>query len=146
MPKVTQLQSVAVRIRPNPGDLAPDPLFLGTLLQCLRHTCALLCQLCLAKCNSTDCSPPGSLSMGFSKQEYWSGLPFPSPGDLPSLQVTYQMYYLQMFSPILSVVFSLSCVLWSTKIFGFGGVQFIFSLGTCVLVSFLRNHCSIQGL
>ena len=24
-----------------------------------------------------------SLSMGFSKQEYWSGLPFPSPGDLP---------------------------------------------------------------
>ena len=21
--------------------------------------------------------------MGFSRQEYWSGLPFPSPGDLP---------------------------------------------------------------
>ena len=25
--------------------------------------------------------PP--LSMGFSRQEYWSGLPFPFPGDLP---------------------------------------------------------------
>ena len=25
----------------------------------------------------------GSLSMEFSRQEYWSGLPFPSPGDLP---------------------------------------------------------------
>ena len=24
------------------------------------------------------------LSMGFSKQEYWSGLPFPSPGELPN--------------------------------------------------------------
>ena len=24
-----------------------------------------------------------SLSMGFSREEYWSGLPFPSPGDLP---------------------------------------------------------------
>ena len=24
-----------------------------------------------------------SLSMGFSRQEYWRGLPFPSPGDLP---------------------------------------------------------------
>ena len=24
-----------------------------------------------------------SLSMGFSRQEYWSGLLFPSPGDLP---------------------------------------------------------------
>ena len=26
----------------------------------------------------------GPLSMGFSRQEYWSGLPFPSPGDLPN--------------------------------------------------------------
>ena len=25
-------------------------------------------------------TPP---SMGFSRQEYWSGLPFPSPGDIP---------------------------------------------------------------
>jgi len=24
-----------------------------------------------------------SLSMGFPRQEYWSGLPFPAPGDLP---------------------------------------------------------------
>ena len=28
-----------------------------------------------------------SLFMGFSSQEYWSGLPFPSPGDLPDLEV-----------------------------------------------------------
>ena len=25
----------------------------------------------------------GPQSIGFSRQEYWSGLPFPSPGDLP---------------------------------------------------------------
>ena len=25
-----------------------------------------------------------ALSMGFSRQGYWSGLPFPSPGDLPN--------------------------------------------------------------
>ena len=25
-----------------------------------------------------------SQPMGFSRQEYWSGLPFPSPGDLPN--------------------------------------------------------------
>ena len=24
------------------------------------------------------------LSVGFSRQEYWNGLPFPSPGDLPN--------------------------------------------------------------
>ena len=27
------------------------------------------------------------LSMKFSRQEYWSGLPFPSPGDLPDLGI-----------------------------------------------------------
>ena len=27
-------------------------------------------------------APQAPLSMGFSRQEYWSGLPFPSPGDL----------------------------------------------------------------
>ena len=30
---------------------------------------------------SVACQTP--VSMEFSKQEYWSGLPFPSPGDLP---------------------------------------------------------------
>ena len=30
-----------------------------------------------------DCSPPATLSMEFPRQEYWSELPFPSPGDLP---------------------------------------------------------------
>ena len=30
-----------------------------------------------------DCSPQVSLSMEFSRQEHWSGLSFPSPGDLP---------------------------------------------------------------
>ena len=33
-------------------------------------------------CDPVDCSTPGSSSMGFSRQEYWSGLPFPSPRDL----------------------------------------------------------------
>ena len=35
--------------------------------------------------NPMDCSlPESSLSMEFSRQEYWSGLPFPSSGDLPN--------------------------------------------------------------
>ena len=28
-----------------------------------------------------------SLSIGFSRQEYWSGLPFPPPGDLPDPRI-----------------------------------------------------------
>ena len=31
-----------------------------------------------------DCSCQTPLSMGFARQEYWSGLPGPPPGDLPN--------------------------------------------------------------
>ena len=35
-------------------------------------------------CDPMDCSPPATaLSMRFSRHQYWHGLPFPSPGDLP---------------------------------------------------------------
>ena len=44
----------------------------------------LVSQPSLTLCVPMDCSPPGPLSMEFSRQEYWSGLPFPSPGDLPN--------------------------------------------------------------
>ena len=46
-------------------------------------------QSCPTLCDPMDCSPPGSSVHGifffffFFRQEYWSGLPFPSPGDLP---------------------------------------------------------------
>ena len=30
-----------------------------------------------------DCSPPGSSVLGSPRQEYWSGSPFPPPGELP---------------------------------------------------------------
>ena len=37
-------------------------------------------------CNPMDCSQV-LLSMGFPRQEYWSRLPFPSPGDLPHPEI-----------------------------------------------------------
>ena len=42
-------------------------------------------QSCPTLCNPIDCSPPSQahLSVGFSSQEYYSGLPCPPPGDLP---------------------------------------------------------------
>ena len=37
-------------------------------------------QSCLTLCDPIDGSPPGSPpALGFSRQEHWSGLPFPSP-------------------------------------------------------------------
>ena len=36
-------------------------------------------QLCPTVCDPIDSSPSGTPSLGFSRQEHWSGLPFPSP-------------------------------------------------------------------
>ena len=38
-------------------------------------------------CDPVDCSPPGSSVLVISQQENWSGLPFPSPGDLSNLGI-----------------------------------------------------------
>ena len=39
------------------------------------------------------------LSMGFSRQEHWSGLPFPSPGDLPDPGIEPRSPALQEMAP-----------------------------------------------
>ena len=44
---------------------------------------AKLLQSCLMLHNPMDLAYQAPLSMGFSRQEYWSELPFPPPGDLP---------------------------------------------------------------
>ena len=41
-------------------------------------------QSCPTLCDPMGCSPPGSLSMGYPRQEYWRALLFSSPGDLPN--------------------------------------------------------------
>ena len=40
-------------------------------------------QSCPTLCDTWTVAHQTPPSMGFSRQEYWSGLPFPSPGDLP---------------------------------------------------------------
>ena len=58
------------------------------------------------------CQAP--LSMGFSRQEYWSGLPFPSPGDLPDPGI-------EPGSPTLQVD-SLACLSKLSSILSFLGI------------------------
>ena len=49
----------------------------------------LVTKSCSTLCDLMDCSPAGYiLPMGFSRQECWSGLLFPSPGDLPDSRVS----------------------------------------------------------
>ena len=43
----------------------------------------LVAQLCPTLCDPVDCSPPGSSAHGILQARYWSGLPFPPPGDFP---------------------------------------------------------------
>ena len=43
----------------------------------------LVARLCLTLATPCTVACQAPLSMGFSRQEYWSGLPFPSPEDLP---------------------------------------------------------------
>ena len=45
--------------------------------------CMLIGQLCLTLCNPWTIARRAPLSMELSRQEYCSGLPFPSPGELP---------------------------------------------------------------
>ena len=66
---------VSSRIRP----AAPGWLYPRKPYACV---CTNWVQLCLTLCDPMNCSQ-ALLSMGFSRQEYWSGLPCPPPENLP---------------------------------------------------------------
>ena len=57
-------------------------------------------------------APP---SVGFSRQEYWSGLPFPSPGDLPDSGINPPAP--SFTSPALTGVFFTISTTWETPVF-----------------------------
>ena len=50
----------------------------------LCYVRAKLVQSCLTLCNPVEWACQAPLSMEFSRQEYWRGLTFPPPGDLPN--------------------------------------------------------------
>ena len=47
----------------------------------------LVSKSCLTLTTSWTVARQAPLPMGFSRQEYWSGLPFPAPGDPPNPQI-----------------------------------------------------------
>jgi len=46
--------------------------------------CGLVAKSCPTLVTPWTVAHQAPLSMGFPRREYWSGLPFPSPGDLPN--------------------------------------------------------------
>ena len=61
-------------------------------------TKVLVTQLCPTLSDPMDCSRQAPLSMGFPRQEYWSWLPFTSPGDPPDPGTEPRSLALQMSS------------------------------------------------
>ena len=58
---------------------------------CFKLVCVKPLQSCPTLCDPMDYSRPGSSLHGFSRQEYWSGLPCPSLGDHsnPGIELAY---------------------------------------------------------
>ena len=63
------------------------PLFLGYLFTNICGDCCSVAKSCHSFATPWTIAQQTPLSMGFSRQEYWSGLPFPSPGDLSILGI-----------------------------------------------------------
>ena len=55
----------------------------------------LVAKSCLTLATPWTVALQAPVSMGFSRQEYWSGLPFPPPGDLPDPEIKPQSTALQ---------------------------------------------------
>ena len=83
---------------PSARVILPFPIMLGSSVICFVFELSICASTSTARCESSLCvlsrsvvsnyllphgvQPP--LCMEFSRQEYWSGLTFPSPGDLPN--------------------------------------------------------------
>ena len=72
-------------------------------------------QSCSTLCDPMNCSCQAPLSMEFSRQEYWNGLPCPPPGDLPSQGI-------KPMSPALQVD-SLPLSHWGSPILKYSDLQ-----------------------
>ena len=68
----------------------------------MNHVFMLSCQSCPTLCNPLGLQLSRPLSMGFSKQEYWSGCPFPPAGDHPNPELSMRLLHWQVDSLPLS--------------------------------------------
>ena len=71
------------------------------LLQCMKvESESEVAQSCLTLCDPMDCSLPGSSIHGFSRQEYWRGVPLPSPNwRLITYNIVLVLPYINMNPP-----------------------------------------------
>ena len=75
------------------------------------YACAKLLQSGLTVYDPRTVARQAPLSMGFSRQEYWSGLPFPPPGDLPDPEIQSE----SLMSPALASGFFTTSATWEAQ-------------------------------
>ena len=74
--------------QPSSHTFSPFPVFFLSWGVFLVHACTHVCRRCLVFRSHLTFETPGTVThqapLSFSRQEYWSGLLFPSPGDIPN--------------------------------------------------------------
>ena len=95
---------------------------------------ATLLQSCPTLCNPVDCTHQAPLSMRFSRQEYWSGLPCSPPGDLPHPGIEPR----SLMSPALASKFFTTSIHFTHCLI----LKKKYSQGISLAVQWLRLHAS----
>ena len=113
--------------------------------------------MCVCVCVCTSCAqslrrvhlfaipwtacPPSSSSMEFSRQEYWSGLPFPPPGDLPRPEIELK----SLASPTLAGRFFTTSATWEAlwqifRLFSIRNYYKILTIVPCAIQQVLVSY------
>ena len=104
----------------------------STLNTAVAAAAAVSLQSCPTLCDPTDGSPPGSPSLGFSRQEHWSGLPFPSPMHESESEVAQSCLILSnlmdcsLLGSSIHGIFQARVLEWGNIAFSIVGSQIIF--------------------
>ena len=83
---ITQAKMDITCVKETPANASPQmsfhmvfPLFVSLLIRAAAAAVAKSLQSCLTLCDPIDAAHQAPPSLGLSRQEHWSGLPFPSP-------------------------------------------------------------------
>ena len=96
-------------------------MWLCSALAVIKHVCMLSCLSSVPFfCDLMSCSLPGSSVHGILRQEYWSGLPCPPPGDLPHPR----MEPTSLVSPTLAGKFFTTSTTWEAPRWSIKAVKY----------------------
>ena len=101
------------------------------------HSESEVAQSCLTLCDPCTAAHQAPLSMGFSRQEYWSGLPFSPPGDLPDPRI-------KPTSPALAVGFFTTSSVWEVLIQTWA-YFFLYYFTACLSHAHTDTHRDFSG-